>query len=54
MKTGKKKYSKPEIAKVELVPEQVVLGNCYTNTNSSKALGQGCRFGGANPCLVFQ
>ncbi len=53
LKKTKKKYSKPEVTKVDLVPEQVVLANCYTKTNSNKALGQGCRWGGANPCLLF-
>ena len=39
LKTSKKKYSKPEVTKVDLVPEQIALANCYTRTNSNKALG---------------
>ena len=51
LKTGKKKYTKPEIVKVELVPEQVVLGNCRTSTSSARATGPNCKIGGGNPCF---
>jgi hypothetical protein len=53
VKTGRKKYSKPEITKVELVPEQVVLGNCRTTTSSNRATGSHCKWGGANQCYVW-
>jgi hypothetical protein len=52
-KPSKKKYYKPEIAKVELVPEQVVLDNCRTSTTSNRATGSHCKWGGANQCYVW-
>lgn len=53
MNADKKKYSKPLITRVELVPEQVVLGNCRTDTSSNRAAGPHCKWGQGNPCSFF-
>ncbi len=50
-RSGKRHYVKPAVTRVELVPEEAVLGNCRTTTRSSRVdLGDGCRNIG-NACL---
>lgn len=50
----KKRYTKPELRKVELVPDQAVLGACKTTALAPGPVGGAdCREGTGNQCMTI-